>query len=451
MDLKPLIVEYLIITKQEDTFCDSDKAFIKFLGVDSSLEIAEKEKKISILKKNSKFTVSFSLVTGLVPSKKERYFKFTLSSKEQQKLKEFDELTSLIERIILKLNNDISINVLWNDISRQYAVEGYSLINEVENLLRRLIGSFMLINVGYDWHKYHIPSEVENRDLHLKNNYSNYLHQTYFSDLKKILFDGQRDINFRNIGDIQKLVERHISDKKQEINVNDLVGVISKSLWEKHFAKETNYKKKDLEEDLEKLNSLRNEIAHNRHITREALGKIQNLSQKIIKTLKLEIEDLPNKVLTPEEQFFQANREDARIAVDNPTLSNYLSELALIEWYKTLYGTENVVPINQAASDIGADILVRSNNGKEIGVEVRLISALRLLYGRKTTLLRLTDILLKNSYKFDERHLVVIVKDYEQHKALLPQLELEELKEIAPGVKIIFGQLDEDNQFYTLA
>jgi hypothetical protein len=342
METKPIIVEYLIIVLQEDTFCDSDIAFLKFLSVDSSLSISEKEKTITLLsKKKNKFSVSYSLTSGLVPSQAQRYFKLKLSSKEE-KLSEYTELTTLLEKLISKLHKDVSINVLWNDIARKYAIEGYDLINQVENLLRRLITDFMLINVGYDWHKSHIPISVENRDTHLKETYSDYLHQTYFSDLKTILFEGQRDMNLRDIGQIQKFVEACISEKKTQIPIDELKGVISKSLWEKYFSKDSSYKKKELEEDLDKLNSLRNEIAHNRHISRETLGKIQNLSKKVIKTLKLEIEDLPNKVLTPEEQNFQVHTETNRIAEYNPALQGYLSEKAVAEWYKSNFGSESV-------------------------------------------------------------------------------------------------------------
>lgn len=324
MEVKTLVVEYLIILKQEDTFCDSDKAFLKFLAVDSRLDIAEKSNKITLSsKKDNKFSVSYLLLSGLVPSKKERYFKLTLTSNESDKLNEFDELTNLLEKIITKLHTEISINVLWNDIARQYAIEGYGLINEVENLLRRLITNFMLINVGYDWHIYEVPIEVQKRNPNLKGNYSDYLHTKYFIDLKTILFEGQRDSNFRNIGDIQKFIEKSISEKKTEIPINEFAGVVSKSLWEKNFSKNTDYKKKDLEDDLVKLNDLRNEIAHNRHIKRENLGKIQSLSKKVIKTLKLEIEDLPNKNLTPEERKFQI---DFRLEEFADTLQKALEE-----------------------------------------------------------------------------------------------------------------------------
>jgi hypothetical protein len=218
MSAKPIIVEYLIIIKQEDTFCDSDEAFLRFLGVDSSIVISPEKKELTFqTKKKTKFKVSYTLTGGLVPSKKERFFKLTLSTEHEDKLNEFTELTINLENVTKRLHSDVGINVLWNDIARKYAITGYEAINEVENLLRRLITSFMLINVGYDWYKFHIPKSVEDRDAHLKQNYSDYLHQTYFSDLKTILFEGQRDPQFRDIGEVQLYVQRAIAEKKNGI------------------------------------------------------------------------------------------------------------------------------------------------------------------------------------------------------------------------------------------
>lgn len=450
METKPIIVEYLIIVLQEDTFCDNDIAFLKFLSVDSSLSISEKEKTITLLsKKKNKFLVSYSLTSGLVPSQAQRYFKLKLSSKEE-KLNEYTELTTLLEKLISKLHKDVSINVLWNDIARKYAIEGYDLINQVENLLRRLIADFMLINVGYDWHKSHIPISVENRDTHLKETYSDYLHQTYFSDLKTILFEGQRDMNLRDIGQIQKFVETCISEKKTQILIDDLKGVISKSLWEKYFSKDSSYKKKELEDDLDKLNTLRNEIAHNRHISRETLGKIQNLSKKVIKTLKLEIEDLPNKVLTPEEQDFQVHTEINRIAEHNLTLLGYLAENAVSEWYKSNYGQDNVhteARFNYNGIVKEMDIIVIIDSVAQVGVEIKslTISRFRQMRNQAEHLERLIP---KNIDAFREFHIVIVIRDYSVNSDLSFTNEIGKLlNELNSKVKLIYGFLDNNGKF----
>jgi hypothetical protein len=449
MDGKPIVVEYLIIIKN-DTFCDSDTAFLKFIDVDSRLSISEKDNQLKIsLKKSGKLTVSYTLLSDLVPSQKERYFKFTLVNNDVNKIDELNELTIHFESIVSKLDSEVSINLLWNDVSRIYAIEGYSLINEVENLLRRLIGSFMLTNVGYDYPKYHIPTEVENRERHLKINYSDYLHQTYFSDLKTILFEGQREFKYRNIGDIQKIVEKHISEKKNHILIDDLKGVIAKSLWEKYFAKDTNYQKKELEDDLEKLNSLRNEIAHNRHVSRETLGKIQSISKRIIKTLKLEIADLPNKKLTVEEQNFQVFTENVRIAETNYAMRGYLAEKAVANWYTIFYeGTVELV--DGYKHDKVVDILVILNDKKIIGVGVKNVSLKRIneVKHKISSTLKADLFFQKNLSDFYEFHFVIVLADYVEKFEFKALDELNNIiSEISPNVKLIVGYITENKNF----
>jgi hypothetical protein len=451
MNTKPIVVEYLIIILQEDTFCDSDVAFLKFLSVDSSLSISERDKTITLnSKKKNKFNVSYSLTSNLVTSQQQRYFKFTLSSIENN-LNEFTELTNLLEKLISKLHKDVSINILWNDIARKYAIEGYELINEVENLLRRLIANFMLINVGYDWHKSHIPLSVESRENHLKETYSDYLHQTYFSDLKTILFEGQRDFELRDIGQVQRLVEKHISEKKAHISIDDLKGIISKSLWEKHFAKDSEYRKKDLEDDLDKLNSLRNEIAHNRHISRETLGKIQNLSKKVIKTLRLEIDDLPNKILTTEEKKFQVETEISRIADTNPRVHEYMTTMAVVGWYRLQYGLEQIhQEVRLSNDDKFIDIVIELDNNECIASEVKStnFSGFRQIRNQIAHGKYIDRFLPKNLDTVKEFHIVFVIRDYIVGADLTFANELAQLfNSINPKVRVFFGVINENGIF----
>lgn len=455
MKPKPLIVEYLIIIKQENTFCDSKEAFLKFLEVDSSLTISGDQLIVKL--KKGKLTVSYSIASDLVPSQNQRYFKFTISSQDSDKINELYDLTKLLEEIIAKLHPEASINILWNDIARKYAVEGYDLINEVENLLRRLIANFMLTKVGYDYPKYHIPNEVENRDSHLKVNYSDYLHQTYFSDLKTILFEGQREFTHRNIGDIQRIVEKHISEKKKEISIDDLKGVISKSLWERYFASETNYKKENLEKDLEELNSLRNEIAHNRHINRDTLGKIQNLSKKIIKTLNLAIEDLSKKELSPDEQNFQIHTENIRIEEINNIVNEIFGTNALINWYYSNYKSANIEKTHDFLQYF--DFIIKIADDRTIGVETKSTSRAML----KSNILEYSKIINSNRFLdsisfFSEFHYVIILRNFKEDftDGLINEVKLlgnQLISSIDAKIscfKLIIGYINKEDKFIQL-
>ncbi|MVM37983.1 hypothetical protein GO730_10895 [Spirosoma sp. HMF3257] len=452
MKAETVIVEYLVLTKQEDTFCNSAESFIKLLDLDSSIEINENSITISIDKKE-KFSVFYSLVSGLVPSKNERYFKLKLSSNKKDKLSEFTELIRRLESIIQKLHNEVSINVLWNDIAREYAVQGYSLINEVENLLRRLIADFMIINVGYHWTKSHIPNEVASRDSKIKtNDFTDYLYQTQFSDIQIILFQGQRDQKLRDIGDVQKFVEKKKSDGKKQISVEELDGVIARSLWERYFSKGVNAKKETLEMQLGELTTLRNDIAHNRHISREKLGKIETLSRKIINTLNLVIEDLPNTNLTPEQQEFQVNIatdliQTGEILQNLPKSFNWLSRV-IADYYRVIYSDDKVIIVDDPQHVI--DILIDTVSDQCIAVQIqyfkRYNSTMISKYIRQCQRILIDE---AETYKnYSEFHFVIVCRDGISENGLI---DIDVISSFYSALYLkavwVVGYLDENNNF----
>ncbi|WP_220388961.1 hypothetical protein, partial [[Flexibacter] sp. ATCC 35208] len=65
--------------RQEDTFCDSEEAFVHFIDIDSSFKTDIKKKELTFKTKDkNEFKVGFLLISDLVPSKKERYFRTCL-------------------------------------------------------------------------------------------------------------------------------------------------------------------------------------------------------------------------------------------------------------------------------------------------------------------------------------------------------------------------------------
>ena len=368
-----IVIEYLIMSPDIE-FCNSNEAFKQLLSVDSRITIIDEYKLSMKVNSTGILTVSYEVDTDIVPNKKERYFKFKIKSKEVERINDLTQLTALLESSFARIDNEVSVHMLWNDISRIYAVEGYALINEVENLLRRLITSFLLTRVGFDFPKHHIPSGVKNRADHLKVSDANYLHQTFFDDLKTILFEGQRAGNFENIGEIERLVQKLISEGRTEISIDELKGVIATSLWDKYFAAGTSYDKSKLQTDLDLLNGLRNEIAHNRHVNRQTLGKIQNLSEKIIKTLKLAIEDLPEKNLTVEEQEFQIDAENNRLTKARGGGFSETVE-SVLDYYRNRYGASYVDEVDTLKRLFGVEFIVNQRDQKPIAVEILKVNS----------------------------------------------------------------------------
>jgi hypothetical protein len=446
---KTFLVEYLVIVKQADTFCNNEATFLRLLEVDTSINIEKEKGQIIFKAQKYQLVVAFQLETAVVPGKSERFFKLRLSMDSEKKLGKFEHLTKVLENIFNKMQKEVSVNVLWNDIGKEYAVEGYRLINEVENLIRRLISSFMLINVGYEWPKFHIPPCVEQRDQALKTTYSDFLHQTYFSDLRTILFEGQRELGFRKIGEIQRFVEKVMAEKQKTIKVDDLKGVISKSLWERHFAK-TNYSKKDFENDLKALNELRNEIAHCRNISRETLGKVENLSKKIIKTLKLEIEKLPEKKLSEKERKFQIANEMARYSISSNKFYGSFLAWAIENFYKSKFGKDKVSFYSNNLPENVFDLVAKTENDK-IGVQVNSVSI-----GQFTKIVNgicneidSEKYIPKDLLNFSEFHLVIVLRDSDSKAAIFPLMgRLESyFQSKSKKLKLIIGMINSKRGF----
>jgi hypothetical protein len=197
------------------------------------------------------------------------------------------------------------------------------------------------------------------------------------------------------------------------------------------------------------LNTFRNEIAHNRHISREMLGKVQAISKKIIQTLKLEIEDLPNKVLSREEQEFQIGRELVRMSSTDRARVGYFAEQVVSYWYNTAYKNATVVIVD-ALTDQGFDLLVHLEDQTKIAVEVKVttIEGVRnirnkIAHGRFSQLLHI-----QGAEVLNQIDLVIVLLDYSLEFKVRNLLEIEELFQgIHPRFRLILGYISNTESF----
>ena len=192
--------EYLIIVKQENTFCNSKEAFLSFLKVDSSIQISRNIIQYSEAKSSHTIKAKFLVETGLIPSQLERYFHLILESTQNENEQAFVNLCATVKEIALRINPKATrVNTLWDEIGQNYAIKAYPLINEIENLMRKLISKFMLINVGMSWSQESIDHEIlekiENRHGE-QDSYLDILQKTDFIHLSEVLFKKYRHGSF---------------------------------------------------------------------------------------------------------------------------------------------------------------------------------------------------------------------------------------------------------------
>ena len=293
-------IEFLII-KKENEECNSPETFLNFLKSNSYFKIGKK----IINFKN--FEVNFDLKTALIknPDITERYFLLTikrpslfrylncqseLPKQNKSHLDKLIELKRFVNKIIKESKHGFCITTLWDDTSFYYSRISYPLINEVENLMRKLIFKFMFMNMGSKWFSKAAPPDLIKKLNNKKENNEKHiieesLFELYFINLKDILFN---DYPNPNLSQIYKKIKS--AKKINDLDLTEIQDVVPKSNWDRYFSKLIDYK--NLDNNWKKLNGLRNKIAHNKLIEKGDYEEIVNLTSKIKKSLVKAIDKL---------------------------------------------------------------------------------------------------------------------------------------------------------------
>ncbi len=433
--------ELLLLVPDDESFCSSKKAFVDFLKVDALISISGQ--KISYRRAaKSKELVSarFRVETDKVKSKQERYFLLTLECQDEALLDEFNELCDRIRAIGERLSpGRTAINTIWDDVGRIYAEKSYPLINEVENLLRRLIAKFMLITVGVNWSKDTIHPElfkkIENFDD--PEPYINDLYKLDFIHLKQVLFEKKRDIS---LDELDRLLSRTaFSDEDKE----KIQKYIPRSNWEKYFSVLIEDRESSLEKKWELLYKLRNKVAHNRHVKKEEFEKIKGLTSQIKEILAKASAKVGE---------IDLNEEDRELIIysynaDSPAAFGFMAEKAVAEFYaKSGYQVTSLESRLPGPVDFYA-----TKDGVKLAVEVKSVRPRQFL-----PMMRLTiDRQLKHTIQqvegdaFAKLRIVVVLRedDDEYPFSLLLDRALRLTEEFGPSVEIQFGRLNEEKVY----
>lgn len=302
--------------------------------------------------------------TELIPSKDERYFLIVLEAKEDEDIDNFSELGEKVKSIALRINpSSTIINTIWNDVGRHYAQSAYPVINEIENLMRKLISKFMLINAGMNWSKDAIHPELFKKieGYSEEELYSNDLYKLDFIHLSDVLFKKKRDISLEHLDRLLLKTKFNESDKEL------ILKYAPKSNWEKYFSTLLNEDGKKLEDKWQRLYKLRNKVAHNRFITKVEYNEIIGVCSHINKTLTDAMNKLGEIDLDVEE------RESIVLSYQSqsPAAIGYLAEKSIAEYYiNNGFTTEQLNSIHTRSP---LDFIAIKENQK-IGVVAKSIS-----------------------------------------------------------------------------
>lgn len=328
-------IEFLLITKQDDEFCNSQETFINLLKSNSTLSITTKK----INYKPNEFQVNYQLYTGEISGKKQRYFHMVLIHEDtnpDEHIESFSQLIRTIKKMFERLKFDnASIDIIWDDISYYYSLKAYPIINEIENLMRKLIIKFMVVNVGIDWMDTTTPDDMKEKFQKRqknKNAFQSIIYETDFIQLSQYLSFNYRTVKNNQIENVIKSAK-----KAEDLDIQLLKNYLPKSNWERYFEGKIDYKAEQLFNDWDDLYQLRNKIAHNRGIAKSDFERIQQLASQI----KAALGEAINKLETGSIELSEEQKLDVMSEVSsiNPVTIEDKIIIALgeaEEWIKTL-------------------------------------------------------------------------------------------------------------------
>jgi len=432
-------IEFLVLVTNDDSFCNSKKAFIDFLKVDSLISITgQKLTYRRTPKSKALITVKFRVETDNIPSNKERYFLIALENTNDELVDEFSEVGNKIKQISKRINPESTVvNILWDDIGRHYAYKAYPLINDVENVMRKLISKFMLINVGMDWSKETIHPDLakkienfEEDDAHLND-----LYKLDFINLSEVLFQKKRDIS------LDELDRVLLKTKFNDLDQTKILKYVPRSNWEKHFSSLLDEDSQGLEKKWELLYKLRNKVAHNRFLTKEDFGKIKGLTTQVKGILGIAMNKLGEIDLDEEDReqiihFYQS---------ESPAAIGYLAEKAVAEYYM-----QNGMEIYQPKSRHSTDFVIKTPQG-HTAVEIKsysirsLVTSFRMRVSR--ALLHVERFMAMES--IDNVEIILVIHDdvNEIRKPRFLKQLIDVRENLSPNIVIKLGGINEEGKF----
>ncbi|EOZ9293759.1 hypothetical protein ACQYD5_002966 [Serratia marcescens] len=438
-------LEFLVLVNNDDSFCNSKRAFVDFLKVESLISISGQKLTFKrTLKSKSLITVKFRVETGTIPSNTERYFLVVLENTNESLVDEFSEVGNKIKEICKRINPESTlINVLWDDVGKYYAYKAYPLINDVENLMRKLISKFMLINVGMEWSKDNIHPELakkierfDEEDVHLND-----LYKLDFINLSDVLFQKKRDLSLDELDRVLSKTKFLDGDK------NKILKFLPRSNWEKYFSSLLGVNAQSLEAKWGILYKLRNKVAHNRFLTRGDFEKIKGVTNEVNQILKGAIDKLGEIDLDEEDRELIIHGYHS----NSPFAYSYVAEKAVAEYF--MQNGLEIIPTERRYPGYSVDFIVKEP-GSLTAVDVHSVPS-RMPWNIFATrlersIIAITKAILTKSANYGE--IVLVFRDYPE--SIFLRRYFDDLSCLGDGsnenIKIKFGALNELNDFQSL-
>jgi len=337
---KVIRVELIAIFEKSENICTTEDSFNSCLQANQDISISKS--KLFYDKKEFKY----KLQSGSIGDE-HNFYSINLSITNESDIDSLSITVREIKKTVGKMTK-IPMQLIWDDISRYYAERAYPQISHIENVMRKLITKFMIINVGIMWASKAIPDTFKASRIEKSGNKENkeikklnyhILYDTDFIQLSDILFNEYRDI------DVQELISKLKDIDAKNIDENMISSIkrfIPTSNWDKHFKKLVDCDGKFLKVRWEKLYNLRCKIAHNNTFSKNDADETKILVDEILVILDKAVANLDKITVSETEKtdfasiFDKANTisENVKKAI---SLTNHLAFL-LTELYDKTVG-----------------------------------------------------------------------------------------------------------------
>ncbi|HDL6615718.1 hypothetical protein ACVST5_04450 [Yersinia enterocolitica] len=314
-------IEYIAIQDNNDSFCNDEESIIKLFDIDSELTVTEKNITYN------KHTLRISVLKIKTENRKHNYFNIVVEAEGKINESLVDAFTIINRKIVIMLENALKTRpkVLWDDLSSYYSSKAYPLLNEIENLMRKLLTKLLIIKVGINWEKDNVPQDIK-QSMSKKNGrdtVSNYLSATDFKDLTTFIF--KKYSNLSNEVIFESILNCKDSEKFEKVK-----QLIPKSNWERFLSPHIDTNEKALSESWDKLYILRCAVAHNADFrkqeyleTKKLINEIKPILLKSIASLEIDA----NQPLLPAQPTVDISEVNESLKNNNiPTSSLLASE-----------------------------------------------------------------------------------------------------------------------------
>lgn len=284
-------VEYLLPFNTKDGICRNINSFNSLLCSHSDISITEK--KLRYKSSNYTYSVSMNEVSNQDCTVFHVLFEINhVTDKFREMLKSFKKTVGV------HLKDDIQI--IWDGIGFEWSKELYPRIYQIENMMRKLISKFMLINLGVGWYKSAVPLEVKDsvKSPKAKVNHG-ILYEVDFIQLSNFLF---KPYAFKDASKLPEVISSALDGELTDEKREEILEFIPKNNWDRYISVIVDCESEQLKKKWTKLYDIRCMVAHNNSLLLDDFNEGIELCEFLEPILQRAFDSL-NTIEIPEEEI----------------------------------------------------------------------------------------------------------------------------------------------------